>query len=384
MPVRKNDKGNRKVCHYWDYSFEWTNEHISSSELECWIWNDGVLKRDSYALLQENYESHPKLAELWKQVNTIPNWVNWAQIQRGQEIYWRYLTPISNAQIVYQGLLGGMGTIRVGETLTKTGGFCAKIVRRRLLETLQYTIQVNSDAEAMKPGGEGHLACVRVRLLHSAVRLKIMSLAEQDPTYYNVQKYGPPINDLDSLSTIHAFSGTAIWQGLPRQGIYLSNQEAEDYIALWRLVAYYMGVPNEPFQTAARAKAMNESLLVNEFAPNDTGRMLARNIVVGLENTAPTYASKEYMDAMTRLVNGDQLSDELHVPKTSLYYRLLMWGYCYWVQTQIKIVLRIPIIDQYIIAYYRRFAWRILMDKTTGLGKKALFDFNPVSRCWHI
>ncbi|KID91950.1 tat pathway signal sequence [Metarhizium guizhouense ARSEF 977] len=102
------------------------------------------------------------------------------------------------------------------------------------------------------------------------------SLTAQDPTYYDVQKYGPPIKDLGSLGTIHTFSSTVLWQGLPRQGIRLSEQDAEDY------VAYYMG-----------------------FAPSDTGRMLARNIVTGLEKTAPAYASKQYMDAMTRLLNGD-------------------------------------------------------------------------------
>lgn len=71
----------------------------------------------------------------------------------------------------------------------------------------------------------------------------------------------------------------------------LHEQDAKDY------VAYYMGVPTEPYKTAAGA---HEPLLVNEF-----GRMLARNIVTGLEKTAPAYASKQYMDDMTRLLNRD-------------------------------------------------------------------------------
>ncbi|KAK9435504.1 hypothetical protein VB005_10301 [Metarhizium brunneum] len=118
------------------------------------------------------------------------------------------------------------GAIRVGETIARTQRFGATVVRRRLLETLQYTLQVNHNTEGTKSGGEGHLVCVRVRLLHSTVRLKMTSLAA--------------------------------------------------------------------------AKVTHEPLLVNEF-----GRMLARNIATGLENTAPAYASKQYMDAMTRLLNGD-------------------------------------------------------------------------------
>lgn len=227
-------------------------------------------------------------------------------------------------------------------------------MRRRLLETVQHTVQVNSSAEGMKPGGEGHLASVRVRLLHSMVRRKIMALVKQDPTYYDVEKYGLPINDLDSFATINTFSGTVIFLGLPRQGIYLNEQEQEDYIALWRLVAYYMGAPTEPFESAHKAKVAGESLLINEFAPTDTGRILAKNIAIGLENTPPMYASKEYMDALTRLLNGDLLSDELHIPKTSLYYRILMWGYCFWVKMEANTTAKIPFIDRFIIAVSSR------------------------------
>ncbi|GMF79325.1 unnamed protein product [Aspergillus oryzae] len=278
MSTTKNAKGNRVEYHYWDYSFEWTDEHRPASEFESWIHScDGladecnqilndlpapvddeggnVSKRDRYALLTGNREKDPKLEELWNQINTVPEWVNWAQIQRGQD---------------------------------------------------------------------------------------------RDPSYYDVQKYGLPINDLDAFATINTYSSTVIWLGLPRQGIHLSNQEMEDYIALWRLVAWYMGAPAEPFESAAKAKIWSESLLINEFAPTDTGRILAKNIVIGMENTAPTYASKEFMDALARLLNGDQLSDELHIPQTSLYYRMLMWGYCLSVKLQAKALPNIGFIEKYV------------------------------------
>ncbi|KAH0598701.1 hypothetical protein MHUMG1_04005 [Metarhizium humberi] len=156
--------------------------------------------------------------------NSFPGWVDWAQIQRGQDVHWRYLLPISNA-LTYQSLLGRLsqGAIRVGETIARTGRFGATVVRRRLLETLQYTLQVNHNTEGIKSGGEGHLVCVRFRLLHSTVRLEMTSLTTQDPTCYDVEKYGAPIKDLASLGTIHTFSSTVLWQGLPRQGIHLSE-----------------------------------------------------------------------------------------------------------------------------------------------------------------
>ncbi|KAL4821398.1 hypothetical protein BDW67DRAFT_180099 [Aspergillus spinulosporus] len=396
MSVAINKKGNRVVYHYWDYTFEWTPQHRPGSELAPWIRTCDTLadeanevldslpassedptKRDRYALLRDNHARDPKLEELWNQINTVPEWVDWEQIQRGQDLFWRHLVPITNA-LTFVSLLGGMGAIRVGEVLTRTGGFSAKVVRRRLLETVQHTIQVNKSAEALKPGGEGHLASVRVRLLHSAVRRKIMSLVEQDPTYYDAERYGLPINDLDSFATINTFSSTVIWLGLPRQGIRLSPQEEEDYIAVWRLVAWYMGAPTEPFESAEKAKVVSESLLVNEFEPTDTGRILARNIAIGLENTAPIYASLEYMDALTRLLNGDQLSDELHIPKTGLYYRVLIWGYCFWVKLQSKTIPLIPAVDRHVIENRKKMFWKHLMDEKEGLGKETVFDFKYI------
>ncbi|KAL3452035.1 hypothetical protein BJX65DRAFT_303749 [Aspergillus insuetus] len=397
MSVSSNGKkGNRVEYHYWDYSFEWTDKHRPASELEPWIRTCDTLadeanaiidalpapandpsKRDRYALLRDNHANDPKLDELWMQINTVPEWVDWEQIERAQDLFWRYLIPITNA-LTFVSLLGGMGAIRVGETLSRTGGFGAKVVRRRLLETVQHTVQVNNSAAAMKPGGEGHMASVRVRLLHSAVRRKIMSLVEQDPSYYDLDRYGLPINDLDSFATINTFSSTVIWLGLPRQGVYLTSQEEEDYIALWRLVGFYMGAPTEPFESAAKAKIVSESLLVNEFEPTDTGRILARNIAIGLENTAPIYASLEYMDALTRLLNGDQLSDELHIPKTNLYYKVLMWGYCFWVQVQAKTLPLIPAVDRHIIESRKKFFWKHLMDEKEGLGKETVFDFKYI------
>ena len=37
-------------------------------------------KRDLYLLLKENVDKDPKLHQLWDQVNTIPDWVDWDQV----------------------------------------------------------------------------------------------------------------------------------------------------------------------------------------------------------------------------------------------------------------------------------------------------------------
>ena len=197
-----------------------------------------------------------------------------------------------------------------------------------MLETLQYVLQVTRSLDSIKPGGHGHISSVRVRLLHAAVRQKITSLACQRPEYYNVQDFGVPANDLHCIATINSFSAVVVWISLPRQGIRLSEQEIDDYIALWRLVAHYMGSPTDPFDTRAKTKAVMESVIMSEVKPTDKGKVLARNIILSLDNAPPTYASAEFMAAMSRQLNGQELCDALDILRPPVYYTGLVYGYC--------------------------------------------------------
>ena len=56
-------------------------------------------KRDLYILLRDHAPEDEKLGQLWKEVNTVPRWVDWDQISRGQDVFYRYggvaLTAVS-------------------------------------------------------------------------------------------------------------------------------------------------------------------------------------------------------------------------------------------------------------------------------------------------
>ena len=64
-------------------------------------------KRDFYVLLRENAFNDETLGRLWAEVNTVPSWVCWDQIARGQDCFYRYGGPILNG-LAFQSLLGGM------------------------------------------------------------------------------------------------------------------------------------------------------------------------------------------------------------------------------------------------------------------------------------
>ena len=298
------------------------------------------------------------------------------------------------------------------EVLARTGGFSTKVARHRLYETTQHILQVTQSLDSVKPGGVGHVSSIRVRLLHAAVRRRILKLAAEKPSYYSVEEFGIPINDLDCIATIGTFSATLIWLGFPRQGIWIREQEVEDYLALWRLVAYYMGTPTEPFETPTKAKRMMESILVSEIMPTETSKVLANNIILSLQGQAPTYASRDFLNANARWLNGNDLADALGLGRPSFYYWALVAGQCIFFCVLCYTYRSIPYLDRRKIRVslspitsllthnvlpwtfiwwnpglhltnvsqaLRKIFYQIIVEnKTHGLGEETVFDFKYI------
>ncbi|OAP58007.1 hypothetical protein AYL99_07097 [Fonsecaea erecta] len=335
-------------------------------------------KRDLYLLLRDHHSSHPKLQELWDEVTTVPSWVDWAQICRGQDVFYRYGAATLTG-LAYQSLLGGMGANRVVEVLARTGGFSVKVARHRLFETTQHILECTRSLESIQPGGAGFASSVRVRLLHAAVRRRIMQLSKTRPSYYSVEQYGIPINDLDCIATIGTFSATIIYLSLPRQGIFLRRQEIEDYIALWRLIAHYVGTPTEYFDTPERAKCMMESLLLHEINPSNTSQVLANNIIRCLENQPPTFASRSFLEVNARWLNGNDLADALGLGRPGPWYWALMAGQCIFFACLCYTYRSIPALDRRKIRALRAVFWAMIVEGKYGLGgEPTVFEFKYI------
>lgn len=144
-----------KIYTYWDHTFAWTPHHQTREQLrskmhtydrlgdECIDQINDIGRQvvnqdrqnnldrklpdlDVYIMLKDHAKDDPKLSELWAQVNTVPDWVDWQQIKRGQEVFFRYGLPILNVvslasnlvttpsintdkcQLNFESLLGGM------------------------------------------------------------------------------------------------------------------------------------------------------------------------------------------------------------------------------------------------------------------------------------
>ncbi|EME78032.1 uncharacterized protein MYCFIDRAFT_191312 [Pseudocercospora fijiensis CIRAD86] len=389
--------GQGEVHVTWGHRFRWTADHLSREEYNRLRMTYDELAEDcldileskfapahakpsspidAYALLEKHHAEDPTLSRLWSEVTELPPWVDWEQIARGQDLYYRYGAATLTA-LAYQSLIGGTGSSGdVSEVLTRTGGFAVKAARRRLLETQQFSLQVTESLASVRPGGAGFATALRVRFLHARVRRRIMQLAATRPSYYSAEKHGVPVNDADSIGTIAAFSSNLIWGGLPRQGIYLRPQEILDYLALWRLVGLYMGVPTDHFATPEKAKAIMEINLLYSYNPTPTSKMLAWNMIRALELEPPFYASRALIEVNLRWLNGNELADAMDISRPTPYYWALRAGQTVYFAAMCYINRSIPLFDRWQIRTFRRELWSMVLDeKKNGLGRLSVFDF---------
>ncbi|OAL44227.1 hypothetical protein IQ07DRAFT_636300 [Pyrenochaeta sp. DS3sAY3a] len=334
--------------------------------------------RDTYALLRDHHGKDAKMQELWNEVNTIPSWVDWDQIKRGQEVFHRY-APGAIAGFAFQGLLASTGSsYRPAETLVRTGGHSVKLAKHRLFETFQIILQVTKSLDNVKPGGDGFASAIRVRLLHASVRNRILKLDKQRPGYFNLAEFGIPISELDSMQSVCAFSTNLVWLALPRQGIHVRRQEALDYLALWRWIAYVLGTPHYVLETPERAHATMESMLYDCMKPTDNSRALVRNLITALDGVAPVYAPREFFEAGARYINGDELCDDIGLQRPGLYWQAVIRGQC-WLLAIITYLSRsIPALDRLMIEGSRDLFWSYIVEREDTLNGGYKYEFKYV------
>ncbi|KAK3989565.1 hypothetical protein QBC44DRAFT_327143 [Cladorrhinum sp. PSN332] len=283
---------------------------------------------DHLALLLQSrseYPSDPILSQFWTNLTTIPSWVSLPHLTRAQKVLYRHLGP-NIVGLTFQSLLGGLASPLVSSTLAQTNGFSPNTARRRLLQTFQHLLDITSSPDSiLPPRGEGFLSTIRVRLLHASVRRRLLLKSQnQGPTSIPI-----PINDLHSLATILSFSTSLTDLSLPRQGIFLSLQEREDWLSLWRYAAHLLGCSHPSLSSLPRARAMLESIVVSELNdPSDTSKRLASNMLASLSDSPPTFPSKQFLCAQGRWLNGSELSNCLGIPNPGVYYTLLAGTQC--------------------------------------------------------
>ncbi|TPX32131.1 hypothetical protein SmJEL517_g04702 [Synchytrium microbalum] len=260
----------------------------------------------------------------WDSVNQVPEWVDHELLELGQLTFWRH-APAIQIILLFGTLAGGFSNPRINRVLIRTGYLANPTkIYRRLLETAQMVNEVMLPG-SLKPGSSGWESILRVRFLHSAVRLRQARATANKSKSSKLLSHELAINQTDQIGTILGFQCTVI-TGLTYFGIHLTVKEREAYTHLWRLVGYYMGVDdecnpcNQGFETST---AILRDYLRLYFRPDDDGSRLSNGVLKAVSERPPSNIPIEYSAAMSRVLISKKLADALKIPQTSFGWTLL-------------------------------------------------------------
>ncbi|KAF9921665.1 hypothetical protein BGZ65_010166, partial [Modicella reniformis] len=246
---------------YHGYDIVWSENHLLASRLES-LRRIGdeladnalqVLKikpgEDAYTILQayvaqpEHEQESPAPRMLMKQLMAVPEWVDWEQVRRGQQVFWRYYFFISHA-LLHFSLAGGFSAPKISKVLTSTGYLSGSRTKERVYETSQFVLDIANSLEHLQPGsGAGWKSTIQ-----------------------------------DLLGTLFSFSN-CVWRVMEtKMGVHMTRQEREDYLHLWRYVGYLMGVDDifGATKSPELADACLESIILHSVEPDpESGKLCA-------------------------------------------------------------------------------------------------------------
>jgi hypothetical protein len=314
--------------------------------------------------------SSPAVRDLLARVAEYPAWVDWRRVERGCHLFLRagvagglvlglrslpygYAAPAGNKPLVFSGRLAEMGP-------------------RRLAETARFVTAV-CEPGALQRRGDAFTISLKVRLMHAQVRRLLLRSGRWDHA-----RWSAPINQHDMVATTLLFSQVFL-DGLRLLGLRVDSREADDYIHLWRVVGWLLGV-DEPLlpddERSARAAA--EAIYLTQGPPDRDSQALVAALLAGPGQTARTPA--EHRQARVRMqiskqlcrhLLGNTLADDLGVPHDQpAFATSLIYGAISGLDRTRR---RLPALDRLATAAGRRY-WANVLD--LGLGDRPA-EFAP-------
>eukprot|EP00611_Tribonema_gayanum_P003497 TRINITY_DN1273_c0_g1_i2.p1 TRINITY_DN1273_c0_g1~~TRINITY_DN1273_c0_g1_i2.p1 ORF type:complete len:250 (-),score=39.55 TRINITY_DN1273_c0_g1_i2:28-777(-) len=179
------------------------------------------------------------------------------------------------------------------------------------------------DSDALRLNGEGLKSILKVRLLHARVRQLITTKINTGTSV--------PINQQQMAVTLLTFSLIVI-SGLYKLGIHLSDQEQEDYVHLWRLVGYYMGIDEQcnPCTSVAAAKAVLTTTLQHQYNPTAASQQLANHVLECMAGRFPLRAPLWLHREIAHTVMGPDMARALAVPPPFDPHQQRWWWLSTW------------------------------------------------------
>lgn len=274
-------------------------------------------------------ESAPsELVDLFRQVDTVPAWVDWSQLRRGSVAYWRPGKLVIMA-LAYAAIGAGFRTYGGSRELILSRRLIDRDqVGRRLIETLRWAANATKP-DGMRRNGDGFRMTMEVRFIHAAVRHH----CSRDENW-DWNDWGISVDNGSAIYTMGTLFTESVINALHKVGIKYTAQEIDDIVALWRYIGYIMGIPDDiNFTDWDDLRRKSEIIRLIEHPADDGCRTLMKSLtdymceetIEGYEVLPPFLDKRLSPDQKRQLTYGlmrgwagDDICDQLAVPDNRL------------------------------------------------------------------
>jgi hypothetical protein len=268
-------------------------------------------------------DPHPAVAALLTHTETLPDY---ATDELLDEYPLPFFTMPAAAHIVS---LSAGALIRVYESpsiaqvLTTTGRLIEG-ADRRIQETGKWVNTVMLPG-GLRPGGQGYVATIQVRMLHAHMRRVARSRG------FDEVAYGAPINQVDYARTWIDFTLTSL-EAEEKMGLGLTSAETARIYRYWWLVAHLLGIEPELVEgiqsneQAARADELFQAVtgpIIGEGAAlaEHTLRSISGTLQEAL-NVPPTLGAAG-LHSLARRFHPRSVADELRIRENAVADRAI-------------------------------------------------------------
>lgn len=253
----------------------------------------------------------------------IPSFADPARIERGQAFYRELRLPLNLALLVASlpEAYGAANGVQVLDTVSEL----VDNPKRRIGQTAQFMLDITM-GDPLDRSSVAYQSIRGVRLMHAGVRHMLLANDANPrlPDQWD-SSLGTPINQEDLLGTMLSFIVPPL-DFLERVGWHFDRRLAEDYVHLWCVVAFMLGVDRTLLSdpryedlslTLSQARAAAAKVRSRQQQPSLAGQRLTEALITALDDETPR-PLRPLVPALVRLGIGDDLADALRVPPRGL------------------------------------------------------------------
>ncbi|HSX65912.1 oxygenase MpaB family protein [Nocardioides sp.] len=233
----------------------------------------------------------------------VPAWADFEQMRLGAAMAAR--NPIG----MVMGLHGGLPFTYVDPATARVMSSTARLARegadfrRRFWETATGFVGA-LDVDGMKPGGERWQQWVRIRMLHTMIRMGILRSGRWDLD-------GMPISQ-DATAAFTHISGPYRVAIIRYFGGHVTQEEEDSFALMWRWISRLEGANTELLGTThAEQLHISERIHQYLYAPDEHSRAVTATMIDGLAGMKAFRLPRRVHAAIVRQVMSEQMLQTL-------------------------------------------------------------------------